>query len=59
MLLKQSICRVPSGYYRAEGMIKNVNTVEEYKGVDKIHMLQQAGRTVSSCAHRCEKKFDY
>ena len=39
--------RVPAGYYRAEGMIKNVNTVEEYKEIDKISMLQQAGKTVS------------
>ena len=40
--------RVPAGYYRAEGMIKNVNTIEEYRGIDKGNMLQQAGRTVST-----------
>ena len=27
-------------------MIKNVNTIEEYKELDKMNMLQQAGRTV-------------
>lgn len=36
----------PAGFYRAEGMIKNVNTIEDYKNVDKIQMLQQAGRTI-------------
>jgi ubiquitin-like modifier-activating enzyme ATG7 len=43
--------RVPAGHYRAEGMIKNVNTIEEYKEIDKISMLQQAGKTVGySCS---------
>lgn len=28
-------------------MIKNVNTIEEYRSIDKGSMLQQAGRTVS------------
>ena len=28
-------------------MIKNVNTIEEYRSTDKGSMLQQAGRTVS------------
>ena len=40
--------RVPAGYYRAEGMIKNVNTIEEYKELDKINMLQQTGKTVGN-----------
>jgi ubiquitin-like modifier-activating enzyme ATG7 len=40
--------RVPAGFYRAEGMIKNVNTIEEYKDIDKISLLQQAGKTVMS-----------
>ncbi len=34
-------------------MIKNVNTIEEYKDIDKINMLQQAGKTVS-----CTCSFD-
>lgn len=40
-------CRVPAGYYRAEGMIKNVNTIEEYREIDKMSLLQLAGKTVS------------
>lgn len=39
--------RVPTGYYRAEGLIKNVNTIEEYRNTDRTHILQQAGKTVS------------
>jgi ubiquitin-like modifier-activating enzyme ATG7 len=39
---------VPAGHYRAEGMIKNVNTIEDYKDIDKISLLQQAGKTVRS-----------
>ncbi|PLB35508.1 putative autophagy ubiquitin-activating enzyme ApgG [Aspergillus candidus] len=34
------------GYYRAEGLIKNVNTIEEYRNIDKAHMLRQSGETV-------------
>ena len=37
---------VPAGYYRAEGMIKNTNTIEDYRSLDKVQMLQQAGRTI-------------
>ncbi|KAI1625315.1 autophagy-like protein 7 [Exophiala viscosa] len=37
---------VLAGYYRAEGMIKNVNTIEEYRNLDKLEMIQQAGRTI-------------
>lgn len=37
---------VPAGYYRAEGMIKNVNTIEDYRNYDRGSLLQQAGRTV-------------
>lgn len=48
------VSRVPAGCYRAEGMIKNVNTVEEYRGIDKGNMLQQAGRTVST-GHRSNR----
>ncbi|KAL1846043.1 Autophagy protein 7 [Paecilomyces lecythidis] len=36
----------PVGYYRAEGMIKNVNTIEEYKNSDKASILQQAAKTI-------------
>ena len=37
---------VPAGFFRAEGMIKNVNTVEEYRNIDKPAMIQQAGKTI-------------
>ncbi|PYH90534.1 ubiquitin activating E1 enzyme-like protein [Aspergillus ellipticus CBS 707.79] len=36
----------PAGYYRAEGMIKNVNTMEQYTNIDKMHMLQQSAKTL-------------
>ncbi|RAL07553.1 putative autophagy ubiquitin-activating enzyme ApgG [Aspergillus homomorphus CBS 101889] len=36
----------PAGYYRAEGTIKNVNTIEEYMNTNKSHMLQQAGEMI-------------
>ena len=38
---------VPAGYCRAEGMIRNVNTIEEYRSLDKAAILAQAARTVS------------
>ncbi|KAI4271245.1 MAG: hypothetical protein LQ337_006146 [Flavoplaca oasis] len=37
---------VAPGFYRAEGMIKNVNTVEDYRNLDKTAILTQAGRTI-------------
>lgn len=37
---------VGPGFYRAEGMIKNVNTIEEYRNVDKTALLNQAGHTI-------------
>ncbi|MCJ1352380.1 MAG: Autophagy protein 7 [Icmadophila ericetorum] len=37
---------VPVGFYRAEGMIKNVNTIEEYKIADKTLLISQAGSTI-------------
>jgi ubiquitin-like modifier-activating enzyme ATG7 len=37
---------VPTGFYRAEGMIKNFNTIEEYRAFDKTALLNRAGRTV-------------
>ena len=40
------IVRVPAGYYRAEGTLKNVNTIESYRSLDKAAVLNQAGRTV-------------
>ncbi len=39
---------VPAGYIRAEGKIKNVNTVEDFKNMDKAAMLQTAAKQASS-----------
>ncbi|KAJ5097560.1 Ubiquitin-like modifier-activating enzyme atg7 [Penicillium angulare] len=36
----------PAGLYRAEGMIKNVNTIEEYRNVDKSGLILQSGKTI-------------
>ncbi|GLA07940.1 autophagy protein 7 [Aspergillus niger] len=36
----------PAGFYRAEGLIKNVNTLEEYSNIDKAHILQQSAKTI-------------
>ncbi|KAJ5355351.1 Ubiquitin-like modifier-activating enzyme atg7 [Penicillium cataractarum] len=36
----------PAAYYRAEGMIKNVNTIEDYRNMDKPQMILQAGKTI-------------
>ncbi|KAJ5172256.1 Ubiquitin-like modifier-activating enzyme atg7 [Penicillium capsulatum] len=36
----------PVGYYRAEGMIKNVNTIEEYRNLDKSQIILEAGRKI-------------
>ena len=38
--------RAPAGLYRAEGMIKNFNTIEEYRNADKAQLLTQSGKTV-------------
>ena len=37
---------VQAGFCRAEGMIKNVNTIEEYRSLDKGAILSQAARTI-------------
>lgn len=37
---------MPSNFYRAEGIIRNYNTVEEYKQVDKPAHIERAGRTI-------------
>ena len=38
--------RIPQGYYRAEGVIRNFNTIEEFRQVDKPAFIEQAGRTI-------------
>ena len=49
LILTCDVRRVPAGFYRAEGMIKNVNTIEEFRQLctERTAFLQQAGRTVS------------
>ncbi|KAE8400431.1 hypothetical protein BDV37DRAFT_204472 [Aspergillus pseudonomiae] len=37
---------VPAGFYRAEGLIKNVNTIEEYRAADKTLLLHRSGRMI-------------
>ncbi|KAL2866353.1 putative autophagy ubiquitin-activating enzyme ApgG [Aspergillus lucknowensis] len=37
---------VPASHHRAEGIIKNVNTIEEYVNTDKVGMLRQSGKTI-------------
>jgi hypothetical protein len=37
---------VPAGHIRAEGKIKNLNTLEDFKNVDKAAMLHTAARQV-------------
>lgn len=39
--------RPPSGYFRADGMLKNVNTIEEYRALDRSSLIEQAGNMVS------------
>ncbi|KAF2147564.1 uncharacterized protein K452DRAFT_282570 [Aplosporella prunicola CBS 121167] len=36
----------PAGYYRADGIIKNVNTIEEYRNFDRSAAIERAGRIV-------------
>ncbi|KAL1976416.1 hypothetical protein VTN31DRAFT_2698 [Thermomyces dupontii] len=42
---------VPSGFYRAEGIIKNFNTIEEYRNADKAAMLHQSAKTIWDAIH--------
>ncbi|KAG9949534.1 ubiquitin-like modifier-activating enzyme atg-7, partial [Aureobasidium melanogenum] len=37
---------VPAGFYRGEGYIRNFNTMDEYKQVDKAAHIERAGRTI-------------
>lgn len=38
--------QVPANFCRAEGMIRNVNTIEAFKHIDKSAMLQTAGKQI-------------
>lgn len=42
---------VPSGFCRAEGIIRNYNTIEEYRSADKAAHIERAGRIVSQVGH--------
>lgn len=37
---------VPANYFRAEGIIKNCNTIEDYKKLDRSAVIERAGRTI-------------
>lgn len=36
----------PNGIYRAEGLIRNFNTIEEFRQVDKVQHIERAGRMI-------------
>lgn len=38
--------RSPQNYYRGEGVIRNFNTIEEFRQVDKAAHIERAGRTI-------------
>ncbi len=40
------LCSVPAEFYRAEGIIRNMNTIEDYRNMDKADVLNRAGRMV-------------
>jgi ubiquitin-like modifier-activating enzyme ATG7 len=40
------IRRTPQGFYRAEGFIRNFNTIEEFRSVDKTAHIERAGRMI-------------
>lgn len=42
------VCSVPLNAVRAEGIIRNTNTLDAFKQVDKTEMIHQAARQVSS-----------
>ena len=42
---------MPAGYYRAEGFIRNFNTIEDYKNADRAKVLELAGRTIWDAIH--------
>lgn len=38
--------RLPADHYRAEGILRNVNTIEEFKNLDRNAIIERAGHTV-------------
>ena len=45
-VFRTDFSRVPSGFCRAEGMVRNFNTIEEFKEYDRTAHMERAGRTV-------------
>lgn len=41
-----AICRNPLKYYRAEGIIRNFNTIDEFRQVDRAALVERAGKTI-------------
>jgi ubiquitin-like modifier-activating enzyme ATG7 len=46
------MCRVASTYTRAEGIIRNLNTIEDFKNANKVSMMANAGKQVGT-RRRC------
>lgn len=42
----QGNCSTPPNYCRAEGIIKNCNTIEDYKNLDRAAILDRCAQTV-------------
>jgi ubiquitin-like modifier-activating enzyme ATG7 len=42
----------PPNYCRAEGIIKNCNTIEDFKNLDRTAILETAARTVRSARQK-------
>ncbi|KAF2272160.1 E1-like protein-activating [Westerdykella ornata] len=41
----------PTNYLRGEGIIKNCNTMEDFKNLDRTAILERAGRTIWEAIH--------
>ncbi|KAJ5894432.1 Ubiquitin-like modifier-activating enzyme atg7 [Penicillium taxi] len=41
-----NINEASASFYRAEGTIKNLNTIEEYRNADKLKMILEAGQVI-------------
>ena len=44
--MHHSAHRAPQGFYRAEGQIRNFNTIEEFRSVDRTAYVERAGRMI-------------
>jgi ubiquitin-like modifier-activating enzyme ATG7 len=43
--------RSPQGFYRGEGIVRNFNTIEEFRAVDKSAYLERVGRQIWDAIH--------